>query len=779
MNLKKVLAFLAGVVALGGIAYFLPATRTPIILAALVLLGIAIAFLGYKLFVKAKRSWGARRFVREEERRDIPAGVIEQDSVDRAFLFRGKPKKCFYVNPILALLSGAVLCVISFLAGYGDEVWQIVTHVVLAALFFGCVAWYFFAIQKKETVECLYRVGWHALIAHGLLLLSFIPLGFVLIDPLYGSLAGLAVAALVYYTKYTGEDKLWVTINEGNAKFVMFGGDPVAMPWAFKGFAELAQAPNIDVDGVVDGTVLRYEELYTFPSCHSEEKLANLSEEERVPYNRGRMLVWYKRALTDRNPLQQIYISGISHPYFDDAQVNDLNDYHEGRLKKRKVEDAVTGDGALSDADKTSVIEFPYEIGLNQVFFTISGMEMTLAEARELVRRKQLMADIKEPEEQQKSQGAQLSQDDRTKLDKLREELREHEDSTAYKDVKGKFPAGIIDIVGTNYWSFISGFYMKYPGTQKRIRLQSDAVMHKKVGNHGIPARIRKLDKGDANLFGNYFYRGPRPFFRIHRYHFTWKSPADKKERDELQMDHMRLSDDVYEAILKGAEDNNQLRLDLQIWSKIRIVNPRLAMFRIEKWLENVKTIILTHYRQMVGGAVFADIYKEKNQYGSSWRDLLQMTISDPKGEDVERRYGVRILTIEVIDVTPTGASPENMDAAQAAKWLAERHAEAKIAEAKGEVERVTRVFDKVLSYGEQGLAMRYFEALETAAQGAGNTILFGSLESAVKNMLSSGTNTKLADVLVGLGLDGDKAKQLLDIVRTSEEEKRKEASSS
>jgi regulator of protease activity HflC (stomatin/prohibitin superfamily) len=276
------------------------------------------------------------------------------------------------------------------------------------------------------------------------------------------------------------------------------------------------------------------------------------------------------------------------------------------------------------------------------------------------------------------------------------------------------------------------------------------------------------------------------------------KDGVRTETRDEI-IRHVNLSDDVYVVQITDAEDKTSLPLDIQLMMKIRIVNPYLALFAIEKWMENVTTVAGSKYRKLVAGYKFEQIASEFTSLGDDWWTEFLWHIANARGEDLERRYGVRILVSEIWKVDPAtaeGRDPEIFNA-QRTIFIAEKGARKTVIEAeanrvklertgigegqqiaekaKGEAEatrtkmaaeadRIKTVFETIGSFGEAGQKIKFMETLEEMGNKEGKTVVIpiGDMSRFLNGTLGIEQQSKLFNDLASKGITADMIAQAI-----------------
>lgn len=313
-------------------------------------------------------------------------------------------------------------------------------------------------------------------------------------------------------------------------------------------------------------------------------------------------------------------------------------------------------------------------------------------------------------------------------------------------------------------------FYFEYNGVP--VHIKTSAIIQDEVPDEAVSCKICFRGFGPYHLVGGLFFKGFWPFFSLHEYHLVWMSKkADGKfVTSDEHITHIRLNDDNYFKKLEAVEDRNLVQLDIWIYAKIKIVNPYLSQFRIEKWLENTLHIIAKSYREMVAEEDWEEIMKEKEKYGTSWWLQAQAKICDPKGEDLERRYGIRVLTVQIDTITPLGEVLKVMNA----EYMAKKRKNATVVDADAESMAIQKVFDRVKSYGELGIQMEFLKTLRELGRGERSLVLpFGSIESLMRSISVGGTEQdRLAKMLFVNGFTAERLQTILETVKSTTADK-------
>lgn len=371
---------------------------------------------------------------------------------------------------------------------------------------------------------------------------------------------------------------------------------------------------------------------------------------------------------------------------------------------------------------------------------------------------KEIRVELRNPKDPEKKQEWVIPKDQifydylgkKSTLTEIEKDIADHLD-----DGLGIFPDDFFSIAK-------DGFYTLDPfepdATKKKaVQLPLDSIIDHEVGFRGVPVKILRVDHGESMLQGGLFFVGLWPFFKVRSYHFVWTSLlADNKPdpRNEI-LQKILLRDDLYNAFLPSVEIANNLQVSLIMQMKIRTVNPYKAMFRIEKWLESVQQLIQSIFRGLVGGSRFEDIRGSREQIGQDLWSIFTRKICDPKGEDIERRYGIRVLVVYLLDVKPIIGDENDPLSAQfkaeqfghAAITKAELEGKASLKKAEfakrvavttaeGEALAIREKTQAVVEFGDLGKLMEYLKSMEKLGQGEGKIILLpASVDTIAKGL--------------------------------------------
>jgi hypothetical protein len=217
------------------------------------------------------------------------------------------------------------------------------------------------------------------------------------------------------------------------------------------------------------------------------------------------------------------------------------------------------------------------------------------------------------------------------------------------------------------------------------------------------------------------YYFGISPFKAIHEYNFEWsevrvddqgdRKPWHRKERTRL----MYVSDFVYWAKLEGAEDEDNMPLDLDYLLTTAINNPRKARFDNTNWLTRTIADTNSGGRIWVSQGKFEAIKKELNAAGESGfvkmiKEVNKNLPTDHEEIGARDRIGVTIKASSLQSVTLSGTDADELVKATVAPIVAKKNAEAVVEKAKGDAEAV-----KIAADAEKNRIDTVYGAMETS----------------------------------------------------------------
>lgn len=258
-------------------------------------------------------------------------------------------------------------------------------------------------------------------------------------------------------------------------------------------------------------------------------------------------------------------------------------------------------------------------------------------------------------------------------------------------------------------------------------------------------------------LFGIYWF-GLSPLYRIYRYEFEWTEQKFGEDGQPCPWHRSEWTDFIfvkafpYWTELKGAEDAENLQLDLDYLNRVEINNPYKALFGIEDWLDQGTADSNNRAKVYTGDHSFNQIKKEKEheesgmsgltRYVTSINDNLLTSPDHNKG--APDLYGMTVVGCSLVSVSTAGKVKEEAEKALAAEELeklrakavvaaAEGYAEAErvkahgdadatVTRATGEADAIKKRYDSITSYGEEGVRLYEMDTLTKTASSPNNT---------------------------------------------------------
>ena len=254
-----------------------------------------------------------------------------------------------------------------------------------------------------------------------------------------------------------------------------------------------------------------------------------------------------------------------------------------------------------------------------------------------------------------------------------------------------------------------------------------------------------KLRKEPLLRFGGLRWVGIPLIHSVHRYNFRWISFEQGEEEGNLvqkaiphekeSIDYILVQDDVYYSFVREAETDGMVPVNLDLLLIIRIINPYKALFRVQNWLEAVQNQLKPALRGFTATLTYEKLIQKKEQVERETDEFLQETGT---ADYLERNYGVRLKRVGIVHIDPSGERGKTYVEAASKKWEADKEKERIEVIADAEVERLTRVYGKIESYGDTGLFIRATEAIEETGKGSGNLVVFpfGSVQQMLEGWL-------------------------------------------
>jgi regulator of protease activity HflC (stomatin/prohibitin superfamily) len=244
----------------------------------------------------------------------------------------------------------------------------------------------------------------------------------------------------------------------------------------------------------------------------------------------------------------------------------------------------------------------------------------------------------------------------------------------------------------------------------------------------------------------------------VYKYEFRWTSFEQTEEGGKLVqkaiahkgeiLDYILVQDDVYYTFIREAETSDMVPVDVDLLLTIRIINPYLALFRVQNWLEATQNQLKPVLRGYIANKKFSELITRKEGAKRELEELLIKAVEatdadtdETLGNYLERHYGVRIKKVGLVRIDPAGERGKIYQEAASQKWEADRERERIQTIADADVDRMDRVYGKVLSYGDDGLLIKAFESIEKVGSGPSNLVIFpfGSIKDILKGWLGKG----------------------------------------
>jgi len=294
------------------------------------------------------------------------------------------------------------------------------------------------------------------------------------------------------------------------------------------------------------------------------------------------------------------------------------------------------------------------------------------------------------------------------------------------------------------FWTFVeegtARAIMKFDGFHKFVMQYENCKLDKKTWDISICGPEKPWER---SLFGGLKWVGIPGIKSVYKYRFTWATvKAQKEEREQVErrtemIKHIFVKDYVYLGEIKGAETHSLVPLDIDFLITTRVVNPYKSLFRVHDWVNVITSRIEAYFRQFVSLLEYEELISRKQQMGGEIMQALEETgmLGDEGKFLVD--YGIRVKNIEMRDIEPVGENKKIIQEAATKKWVAGKQYDQVLTLADAEIERIGRVYNKIKSFGEEGLAIRTLESIDKAGEKQGNWIIpFGSIKDMISGFL-------------------------------------------
>lgn len=233
------------------------------------------------------------------------------------------------------------------------------------------------------------------------------------------------------------------------------------------------------------------------------------------------------------------------------------------------------------------------------------------------------------------------------------------------------------------------------------------------------------------------------PFINsVHEYRFEWSSyeqveesgkTVEKAITKQESIDFILVQDDIYFTFVKEAETKGMVPIDATLLLTLKVVNPYKALFRVQHWLEATLNRIKPAFRSFVAQKEFEQLIAQKEAIEEEVNSFLRQTKVD---EFLRENYGVELVAIEIVRVDPAGELAIKFTEAAAKEWTTKKEAQQILVLADANAERMSKIYDKIISYGNNGLSIRMMETLEKASEKQGNWFIPFPIQNLINGIL-------------------------------------------
>ena len=224
------------------------------------------------------------------------------------------------------------------------------------------------------------------------------------------------------------------------------------------------------------------------------------------------------------------------------------------------------------------------------------------------------------------------------------------------------------------------------------------------------------------SIFGGLRFYGLYPLRDIHIYPFRWTGVKAGREPQSYaqDLDYVLLTPYPYYFEV-DAKDRKAFPFTVKVQVILQVVNPEKALFHVQSWLNMSIAKLTPAIRRAVGEETFKDLVNKAGQPEIQTK-VNQEVAADGLAAFLEQNYGVRLISLEVIDFNAPNKELEQVVVKKAA---AEAEAEAtRIAarakssalneEAKGRARAIRQVNEAVRAGGDIGRLTTIMEGLNT-----------------------------------------------------------------
>jgi hypothetical protein len=244
------------------------------------------------------------------------------------------------------------------------------------------------------------------------------------------------------------------------------------------------------------------------------------------------------------------------------------------------------------------------------------------------------------------------------------------------------------------------------------------------IPNGGQPSTQRRSVFFGAHRFENPFVNAKKIFMYEWRRSVVDEFGHHRELRDEI--DFVPLTRDVYWCQVEGAEDENLM--DVELLLTVQVVNPHKALFRAGAtpgvWLQLIMAISAAEARNAITQKPYGEWIVDPKAMGDEIKRLLQEGDTDVLEEEFKKVYGVNLLDISVLKVSPAG----QYQALVTTVREAELKADAERALASGQADAFKQKVEAMRALGNDGRFWQMMDALSKGGGGAQMMVMIPDL---------------------------------------------------
>ncbi len=232
----------------------------------------------------------------------------------------------------------------------------------------------------------------------------------------------------------------------------------------------------------------------------------------------------------------------------------------------------------------------------------------------------------------------------------------------------------------------------------------------------------------------------------IYVYAFEWNETITGKDgKEELfprpeATDFIYVADFTYAIKTDGAETQDRLPTDELTLVTVAVRNPYRALFSGEDWIRRVTSAVNRCVKEFVGSKNFSKLITEDSSELSKRIVLLTKELPDeieePRG--LKKRYGVVIRTADLQTIELSGEIKKHVQEQTAKEYEAKQTAlateltgtaTANVIALTGEkaAEALAKRLAVIEKYGEAGIVLAGYDAIQESSNGPGNTIIWAN----------------------------------------------------